>query len=425
MSLGWVGDTVPAVGRVLAQVPADVRRQVGQVVDLRGAGLVAEPPRWLLTALRRARPRLRLPGKPVEIRTGGADVEATLRDDQAYTVAPYAAQIDLWIGPFALGLDGPAHRAARARIDDALDGIDLAELATWADRLAAGLVEVAREDGRLEVVGELAEPLATAFVSEWLGLPAPVVDPLRPDQGLAAWTRDAFEATFLNLAGDRVVHQRGARAAERLRELAADRLVADRAHAAAGEPVADTTLTRSAHVHDDTAAVADVVGLAVGAVPTVGEAVARVVKHLLEHPDRLAAARAAASAGEREEVWRHALEALRFDPQSPALLRAPACPVAGGPRALLVSTLSAMHDPGRVPEPGRYRTDRPDTAYLHFGMGPHRCPGAPLAKQLVVAALTAALGEPGLGMLDGPLGTVREDGPMVRAYWVSLTAAPS
>lgn len=441
-------DLLPAIGRVLQVAPGDARRAAGQAKDLVVTTQIASPALPLLAALRRLRPRLSLKG--IEVRTEGADVLATLADDTAFTVAPYAAVMRDLAGPFALALDGEEHRMARARLDAALAPVDVTALGRWADGQVEALVAMVRDDGRIDVVGDLAEPLVTGFVAEHLGVPEPPVDPTRPRETLVVWAGQVFEACFLNLARDRVVHAHGVRGAERLKSLVREALHAwrtaetERDGDEAGQErgggataydttdptdgMADTTdgtapdtvLTRLAAEQRDEEVVTDLVGLLVGAIPTVAESVARVVDHLMRHDDRLEGAVAAAGARDRERLWQIAQECLRFDPQSPALLRAPGCPVTGEPRAVLVSTLSAMHDPALVPEPGRYRPGRAETAYLHFGHGPHRCPGAPHARELIVSAVGGVLREPGLAEITGRLAEVSGDGPIVRSRWVRV-----
>ncbi|TDV53565.1 cytochrome P450 [Actinophytocola oryzae] len=51
---------------------------------------------------------------------------------------------------------------------------------------------------------------------------------------------------------------------------------------------------------------------------------------------------------------------------------------------------SAHHDPAAHPEPERFSLDR-RPAHLGFGLGPHYCAGAPLARIEVQAAVTALL----------------------------------
>ncbi|GAA1120944.1 cytochrome P450 [Kitasatospora arboriphila] len=59
---------------------------------------------------------------------------------------------------------------------------------------------------------------------------------------------------------------------------------------------------------------------------------------------------------------------------------------------VLLSVAAANRDPRRHPDPDVLRLDRPTAArQLGFGLGPHYCPGAPLARLQLTAALAALL----------------------------------
>lgn len=388
-----IARALPPLREVAAALPGDLRRAGRQVAGDLLTGLVAVPPRPLLALLRRVglEPRVRT----LTLRTRSAAVEEGLTCPARFRVTPYAAPMQHLAPGVALALDGAEHTAARGRLDAAVAVVDPAEVGRWADARAGYLLDLARPDGAVDLVTEYAEPLLTGFVEDFLGVPAPPRDPLRPEDHLAAWAGAVFEQCFLNLSGDPGVIARAEAAIVPLR--AAVAVAVEQAGAAvpggadgSGGGPPSTVLARMVHLGQHREQVVnDVVGLVVGAVPTTTEALGRVVEHLWRHPDAARAAVRAAHAGHREGLRGHVRECLRFNPQSPGLLRAPAD---GPPGAVvMLSTLAAMHDPRRVPGPGRYRPGRPEHAYLHFGAGPHRCPGEPFAEELLVSALGVLL----------------------------------
>lgn len=397
----------------LRQLPRDLARNGRQVVTLLVEGkVVADPPLPLLGLLRRFRPRLAL-GK-LTLLTGSSDVESALTTPDRYRVTPYGRAMDDLLGPFALGLDGPEHLAARTRLLDLVAEIDTDELASWAAHATTVLLRQARLDGRLDVVGELAGPLTAGFVHRYLNLRVggdhaqcdqnSLLATLNQCGDVVARASEVFEACFLNLTdpGDRVVRERGASsAAELVSRCPAGRDGGHLAGARAGQAEVDR------------------VGLVVGAIPTTIEAIVRIVSVLLARPEALAAARHASTGtgtgdGSPERLWRVAREALRFAPQSPALARAT------DEGLVLASTYAAMHDPRRVPRPDQFDPERPDEIYLHFGTGPHQCVGETIARELILAAIAGVVAEPGLAPLAGPRGRLEMDGPMVARYVVSL-----
>lgn len=340
-----------AATRLLAvtrELPGDVARLAGQLLAAGRGRLIADPPAALLGVLRRVRPVLRL--GPLTLYTAGVDVERILRDAAAYRVSPYGAVGRDLIGEFALGVDGERHAHLRADLDRRLHVI-ARDLQPWADRAATRIYAEASGARVADPIAELGWRLPTAFVAE-RGLAPPSGDDPE-NTALASWAADIYEACFANLARDRGVAARGRRASAAL-------------------------ATRGLNTQE--------IGLVVGAIPTVAEAVTRAVPVLRADAQRWGAVCRAAAVDDHALLWSFVAEALRFSPQAPGLLRAPAH---APERLVLASTYSAMHDAARMTCPERFRADRPDGVYLHFGSGPHRCAGESSATALLTAAVRA------------------------------------
>jgi cytochrome P450 len=115
-------------------------------------------------------------------------------------------------------------------------------------------------------------------------------------------------------------------------------------------------------------------------------------------------------------------EALRFNPQTPALLRhcsSPAVVGTGQRHATTVPTgtevvpltLAAMFDPAAFPEPGAMRFDRDPALFLHFGHGMHECFGSHINGVQIPEIVAAALRLPNLRRASGTAGRIAYDGP--------------
>jgi len=116
---------------------------------------------------------------------------------------------------------------------------------------------------------------------------------------------------------------------------------------------------------------------------------------LVRHPDQLAILRA------RPELVEGAVEEmLRYDAPFQMNLRMltedvelDGVPLRAGD--LVRQALgSANRDPERFNDPDRFRVERPPKRHLSFGLGPHFCIGAPLARlqaQIAVGALVRRL----------------------------------
>jgi cytochrome P450 len=418
---------VPALRDVVAAAPADLRRFVRQVSMLRLEASLEDPPGWVLALLRRFRPALAVGA--VTLATRANDVVTVLRDEKAFNVRPYGRAMAELVGPFALGLDGAEHTAARQSLESVLAPINLAALRSWAEETAEQLVTERCRDGRLDVVADLAERLPARFAAEYLGVAGP------DEETLILWCKALFEAIFLNLAGQRSLAADGAKAAVALR-CHLDELVADTRRNGRGDHAtvlqrlvaADQTTPASC---DDTFICSNLIGLVVGAIPTVSEATARAVDRLLCSGGAFAGARSAAERGDHEMLWRYIREALRFAPQSPGLIREAANPTAlpqsaaGGDAIdagdiIFASTASAMRDPKLVKRPTRFRANRPDAAYLHFGTGSHRCLGEHLAPILMTAAAGALFRRRGLRRVPGSAGRLAIEGRWPTRLTVAL-----
>ena len=82
--------------------------------------------------------------------------------------------------------------------------------------------------------------------------------------------------------------------------------------------------------------------------------------------------------------------------------------------ALAVVFTSGNRDGAVFPDPDTYRLDRGETDLLTFGRGPHMCPGAPLARVLLVEVLAQIAAKTRRLTLSGPIEMTRwpEYGPL-------------
>lgn len=394
-----------------------------RVVDWLARPVVLRP---LFSVLRRVAPVLTLGRRVIVSRH--ADVVDVLRKDLDFTVAEVnAPSMNRWSGPFILGTDrgetydreaGVLHRAAPAT--------DLPQVRELVAANAAELVAAVVASGRLDVVNDLARPAAARTVATYFGVPGP--DPAT----LMRWMRALFDAVFLdsspraNEVAERTVAEQ-----RPYMQLISSR----RAAVEAGKAVPDDMLTRLVAMGrdepwlDDEAVRRSINGVIVGAVDTTSKSVAQVVDELLRRPMALDGARRAALDGNLDLVRAYSWEALRFLPHAPLLQRASrgaviasrTKPVPAG-KVVLVSVLSAMFDPAAFPHPRRFRPDRPEESYLHFGHGMHTCFGLGVNRVQIPELVAAVVALPGLRRAPGGEGKLVFDGPFPDRLMVEFDA---
>ncbi|PZU45517.1 MAG: cytochrome P450 [Sphingomonas sp.] len=166
----------------------------------------------------------------------------------------------------------------------------------------------------------------------------------------------------------------------------------------------------------------NIIGIVIGAIPTLSKASCLAVEELLRRPAALAKLRPLAAASDEAAVADHLWEALRFSPVNPILYRRAAhatnigdTEVAAG-TMVLPANLSAMFDESVVPHPNRFEPGRPWGVYAHWGEGLHLCWGDRINKAILPAMLTPLLAKPGLKQLAPPDG---EGTPFYRHYRLS------
>lgn len=384
-----------------------------RIVDWLARPVVLRP---VFACLRRVAPVLTV-GKRVVV-SRHDDVVDVLRRDTDFTVAQVnSPSMVRWNGPFILGMDrgetydreaGALHRAAPAS--------EVSRVQVFVSETAAGLVDLARPAGRIDVVNDLARVVATRTVATYYGVPGP------DEATMMRWMRAMFDAVFLDSSprANRAAELTVAGLRPYLLSLVKDR----RAQVEAGDPVPDDVLTRLVAMGagepwlDDDAVRRCINGVIVGAVDTTSKAVAQSVDELLRRPMALDGARQAALDGNLDRVRAYAWEALRFLPHAPLLQRSSrGAPIGTRTKAVpagkvvLVGALSAMFDPAGFPNPRSFRPDRPEESYLHFGHGMHTCFGLAVNRVQIPAIVAAVVALPGLRRAPGAQGKLRFDGP--------------
>lgn len=405
------------LGTAFLKAPGDPKARLRAVLLSPGGQ------RDALHVLRLARPHLAIgrnlvaayPADRSLLVSRAADVAEILAREADFEVV-YADRMRKLTGgrDFFLGLpDGPAYRRDTRAMAAIVQPADLDSVLAMARAEAAGAVA----GQGIDLPPMLSARIPALMVERYFGVSMPL------DQLIADATI-LFFYLFSDLTADPRV-EAGAMAAK-------DRVNAaiDASRATAGP---DTLLGRAVAAGEAGEAAfdadgvrANMLGILIGAVPTLSKAACLALDELLRRPPELARAQAAARAGDEAAVAAHLWEALRFQPLNPVIYRRTPRPARLGDTEIpagtmvLASNLSAMFDPERVANPRRFAVPRPWDSYMLWGEGLHRCWGDRINRAILPAMLTPLLAKPGLRALGPPDGSGT---PFPRSYRLGWDAA--
>ncbi|GEP60689.1 cytochrome P450 [Reyranella soli] len=285
-----------------------------------------------------------------------------------------------------------------------------------ARRLAEQLV--AKQTNRIDVPKDLSQLVPTAIVTDYFGIAGAKND------DLIDWATMMFWYLFIDLAGDSTIASKALDAAASCRSAIDAAIASRKAEGVARDDVLGRCLVLQKANQpgmDDLGIRNYLIGLVIGAIPTISKASVQALDQLLDRPQALESAQAAARAGDDALLAAHVFEAFRFNPVNPVIYRRAACDAtiaSGSLRArkipkgtmVLASNLSAMFDPLRMEAPESFRVDRPWGEYMLWGYGMHTCFGAHINRAVVPAILKPLLAKPGLRRAAGSAGRIDAGG---------------
>ena len=259
------------------------------------------------------------------------------------------------------------------------------ELSGWIRELARGLLEPLRPRGELDLVGDFALPYALQTVCKVFGIPGD--DPGRLAE-LARWSSTFADLTSGYLS---IRLQEITLFADYFREMVAAR------RSSPSDDLVSSFLSAGTFDQDEDLVINCMAAFAAGRVTTqklIGDGVPMLFPEWAAWRE-MAAANPGTSRRLTEELLRmvtptrylgrHAVEDVDLSGEwgSGHLIRA-------GQRVVLFLE-AANRDPARFPDPHELKWERQPNPHLAFGHGPHRCPGASIARVEIQSALETLL----------------------------------
>ncbi|WP_420124965.1 cytochrome P450 [Longimicrobium sp.] len=259
------------------------------------------------------------------------------------------------------------------------------ELSGWIRELAAGLLEPLRPRGAFDLVGDFSLPYALQTVCRVFGIP--VDDPVRVAE-LASWSSTMADLTsgYLNIRIQEITLF-----GEYFRKLVAAR------RASPSDDLVSSFLTAGTFAQDEDLVINCMAAFAAGRVTSqklIGDGVPMLFAEWATWR-QMVAETPGVSRRLTEEllrmitptryVGRHAIEDVDLSGEWGAghVIRA-------GQRVILFLE-AANRDPARFPDPHELKWERQPNPHVAFGHGPHRCPGASIARAEIQIALETLL----------------------------------
>ena len=287
-----------------------------------------------------------------------------------------------------LFLDPPDHSRLRKLVSKAFMPKGVKALQTEVTALVDGLLDQAAEEGRFDVVADLAYPLPVAVICRLLGVPLEDEPQISHAAVLLARSLDPFVALTGGLLPDGVGERM--QAARWLCEYLHGQVEQRRSHPG------DDLMSRLIAVEEsgDQLAMDEIVSacslLLIAGHETTVNLIANAILAMLRHRGQWAAL--GADAGRAPAVVE---ETLRYDPPAQLVGRIATDDMVIGDTyvakgdTMVLLLAAAQRDPAEFERPETFEPDRGPLRHLGFGRGPHFCIGAPLARLEAGVALSA------------------------------------
>ena len=282
-----------------------------------------------------------------------------------------------------LSSDPPAHTRMRAIVNRVFTPRRVESLRPRIEEIARDLLDAAPFEGGFELMAGYAQPLPVIVIAELLGVPSADRDRFKQ------WS-NAMAATTDIMNSEAVINQ----AQETTLELIDyfGRFIAERRAAPQDDLISALVAAEEAEQLSTDEILAFAILLLVAGNETTTNLIGNGTAILLDYPEVADELRA-----QPAEVPVAIEEMLRYDSPVQAVVRIAREDIKLSGKAidsgdvLMMMLGAANHDGDQFDDPGEFRAERDPNRHLSFGMGPHFCLGAPLARLEAEIAFTSLL----------------------------------
>lgn len=354
------------------------------------------------------------------------DVREVLSQPKIFSTRFYRAKMDIVSGKFMLAYDEESVNKEKKWMRSMIRPDDLPRIRTMVNELTKKAIKESNVNGRIEVVNAIARRVPLELIQDYFGFTGPDL------RTMYRWSKYTQYSFFHNVINKKHYEEKGLAVGiemqSHLKKLIANKR-ADESYLSE-KTVLDRLMKTDVPEGEmldfyDGRVRTNLIGTLVGGVETTQAAVVQVLEFLLKNPAILKKAQEALKNNNQELFDQFIWEALRFRPVNAVLVRYAEQDYVIGKdtsreykiqkgQMVVASVLSAMFDETRVVKPKNFRVDRqkmssPQSPYLHFGYGHHKCLGDMVAEIMVPEILKEILKLEDIQLIQGEMGRLNYD----------------
>jgi len=335
----------------------------------------------------------------------------------------------------------PQYREERKLLGDVLEGLkgDLATISDEVARDAASRLPRLERGASFDAVSAFAMPVVTRIASRFYGVPEPTGKVRSAtlnatgEKLLGGWLRKVGSVIASNSPAPFGLQRVAEACRDEFRAYLKELIASGQPNPQANDVLGRLLALKHSHGWSDERVLANLAGLMLAGSTALVNSFALALKQMHElrrpksdQPVLHEAVAAARRAGGDARLWALVLEAWRFAPTFPVLIRycaretrigqgASARVVPAGAQVYVVPQ-AAMFD-ASIEDAEHFSAERGDEHFPQFGAGPHTCLGRDAATIELMAMFRAFLRLPGVENIR--VGRIRYDGPAVHALRVT------